>query len=136
MPTQDDRAKRGAEILAALHSGFGGPRVLEPLKDVAPDLVAMVRDFAFGEIYARPGLDLKSRQLVTVAALAARNDFPMVLKAHLHAAMNLGWTREELVETLMQIGLYAGFPAAISALMTAREVFQEREAGGGAAAGT
>jgi 4-carboxymuconolactone decarboxylase len=123
----DDRAQRGAEILAQLHAGFGGPQVLGPLAEVAPDLVAMVRDFAFGEIYARPGLDLKTRQLVTVAALTARNDYPLVLKAHLHAAMNLGWTREELVETLMQIGVYAGFPAAIAALMIAREVFQERE---------
>jgi 4-carboxymuconolactone decarboxylase len=123
-----DRAAAGAEILEKLHAGFGNPHVLAPLAEVAPDMVAMVRDFAFGEVYARPGLDLKSRQLATVAALAAMNNAPTVLKAHLHAAMNLGWTREELVEVLMQMALYAGFPAAIAALMVAREVFTERQA--------
>jgi 4-carboxymuconolactone decarboxylase len=125
-----DRSAAGREILEKLHAGFGNPQVLGPLGEVAPDFVKMVRDFAFGEVYARPGLDLKSRQLATVAALAAMNNAPQVLKAHLHAALNLGWTREELVEVLMQMGVYAGFPAAISALMAAREVFTERSRAG------
>jgi 4-carboxymuconolactone decarboxylase len=124
-----ERSAAGAAILEKLHAGFGGPKVLGPLGEVAPDFVDMVRDFAFGELYARSGLDLKSRQLATVAALAAMNSAPQVLKAHLHAAMNLGWTRDELVEVLMQMALYAGFPAAISALMVAGEVFRERPGG-------
>ncbi len=85
----------------------------------------MVRDFAFGEVYSRPGLDLKSRQLATVAALAAMNNSPLELKAHLHGALQLGWTPNELVELLMQISIYAGFPAAIHALLIAKEVFAE-----------
>jgi 4-carboxymuconolactone decarboxylase len=85
----------------------------------------MVRDFAFGDIYSRPTLDLKSRQLATVAALAALNNSPLELKAHLHGALKLGWKKEELVELLMQMSLYAGFPAAIHALLLAKEVFAE-----------
>jgi 4-carboxymuconolactone decarboxylase len=123
-----DRSQKGAEILEKLHAGFGNPQVLAPLAGVAPDFLQMIRDFAFGEIYARPGLDLKSRQLATVAALAALNNAPAVLKAHLHAALNLGWTRDELVELLMQIALYAGFPASLNALALAKEVFAERPA--------
>jgi len=122
----DDRSRKGAEILAKLHA-WGTPRVLEPLEKVAPDMKDMVRDFAFGEIYARPGLDLKSRQLVTVAALAAMGNTSTEFRAHVHGAMNVGWTREELVEALMQIAVYAGFPAAIHALLAAGEVFEERE---------
>lgn len=121
-----DRSAAGAEILHKLHGAFGQPQVLAPLAEIAPDFVEMVRDFAFGEIYARPGLDLKSRQLATVAALAALGNAPLELKAHLHAALNLGWTRQELVEVLMQMALYAGFPAALHALTIAREVFSER----------
>lgn len=119
------RKERGAAILRRLHSRWGAPNVLGPLEKIAPDLKDMVRDFAFGEIYARPGLDLKARQLVTVAALAARHDSPMVLKAHLFGALKVGWKKEQLVEALMHIAIYAGFPAAIDALLIAKEVFEE-----------
>ncbi|HEY4329148.1 MAG TPA: carboxymuconolactone decarboxylase family protein [Phycisphaerae bacterium] len=124
----EDRTARGAEILRQIHAGWGAPNVLGPLDEIAPDLKNMVRDFAFGEIYARPGLDLKSRQLVTVAALAAMHNSSLELKAHLFGALKLGWKKEELVEALMQIALYAGFPAAMSALLIAKEVFAEHDA--------
>jgi 4-carboxymuconolactone decarboxylase len=127
---QEERSQRGAEILRQVHAGWGAPNILGPLEEIAPDLKNMVRDFAFGEIYARPGLDLKSRQMVTVAALAAMHNAPTELKAHLFGALKLGWKKEELVEALMQISLYAGFPAAVGALMVAKEVFDEVEAGG------
>ena len=100
-----------------------------PLGEVAPEFKEMVRDFAFGEIYARPGLELKTRQMVKVAALAAMGNDGVEFKAHLHGALNVGWTKEELVEALMQIAIYAGFPAAIHALLAAKEVFEERKAG-------
>src|SRR5262245_57921197 len=124
----EDRAKRGAETLAKIHAEWGSPKVLSQLDDIAPDFKNMVRDFAFGEVYSRPGLDLKSRQLATVAALAAMDNSPLELKAHLHGALKLGWTRAELVEVLMQMAVYAGFPAAMHALLTAKEVFAEIDA--------
>jgi 4-carboxymuconolactone decarboxylase len=126
----DDRTQRGAEILRQLHADFGAPNVLAPLEEIAPDLKNMVRDFAFGEVYARPGLALKQRQLVTVAALAAMGNTGIEFKAHLHGALKLGWTKDELVEALMQIAIYAGFPAAIHALLVAKEVFAEHGARG------
>src|SRR3954464_13298093 len=118
----EDRTQRGADILAKLHP-WGVPNVLGPLEQIAPDFKNMVRDFAFGEIYSRPGLDLKSRQLATVAMLAAANTSPLELKAHLHGALKLGWTKTELVELLMQVAVYAGFPAAMHGLLIAKEVF-------------
>jgi len=124
----DDRSTRGAEILRQIHSDWGTPNVLGPLEELVPDLKVIVRDFAFGEIYARPALDLKSRQLATVAALAAMHNAPLELKAHLFGALKLGWKKEELIEVLLQIALYAGFPATISALTIAKEVFAEYDA--------
>lgn len=121
-----DRSKRGAEVLSKIHAEWGEKKVLPLLEGIAPDFVGMVRDFAFGEIYAREGLDLKSRQLATVAALAAMNNSPLELKAHLHGALKVGWTKEELVEVLMQMAVYAGFPAAIHALLTLKDVVEER----------
>jgi 4-carboxymuconolactone decarboxylase len=123
-----DRSQRGKKILSDIHSQWGAPQVLGPLRKVAPDLVAMIRDFAFGEIYARPGLDLKSRQLVTLSALAAQGAHSLEFKAHVHGALTLGWTKEQIIEALMQIAVYAGFPAAIHALLLAQEAFNERDA--------
>lgn len=122
----DERSRKGAEILARIHA-WGSPRVLAPLEKIAPDFKDMVQNFAFGEIYSRPGLDLKSRQLVTVTALAAMGNTSVEFRAHLHGALTLGWTKDQLIEALMQIAIYAGFPAAIHALLAAAEVFEERE---------
>ena len=111
---RDDRSKRGAETLTRIHGDWGWPKVLAKLDDVAPEFKDMVRDFAFGEVYSRPGLELKYRQLATVAVLTAQNTSPLELKAHLHGALKLGWTKQELVEVIMQMSLYAGFPAAFT----------------------
>ena len=128
----DERSTRGAETLAKIHAQWGMPNVLAQLDDIAPDLKNMVRDFAFGDVYSRPALDLKSRQLATVAVLAALQHSPLELKAHLHGALKLGWQKQELIEVLMQIVLYAGFPAAIHAVLAAKEVFAECDAQTGA----
>src|SRR5207244_445351 len=127
-PMPNDRSKRGAKTLAKIHANYGSKKVLPHLDDIAPDFKDMVRDFAFGDIYSRPNLDLKSRQLATVAMLAAMNNSPLELKAHLHGALTLGWTKKQLVEVLIQSALYAGFPAAMHALFLAKEVFAEHKA--------
>lgn len=97
------------------------------LKDVAPDMAGYVSDFAYGDIYSRPGLDLKSRELATVAALTALGNAQPQLKSHIEAALNAGWSRAEIVEAIMQMAVYAGFPAALNGLTAAKEVFAERD---------
>ena len=126
----DDRSTRGAKTLAKIHGEGGGgswSQTLAKLNDIAPDFADMLQNFAFGEVYSRPGLDIKYRQLATVAVLTAQNKSPNELKAHLRGALKLGWTKQELTEVIMQQVLYAGFPAAIHGLMIAREVFAEAE---------
>lgn len=121
-----NRYQQGWEKLKEVH-GEQGERAIESLKDIAPDLGRYVIEFAFGDIYSRPGLDLKSREIATVAALTALGNAQPQLKVHIHAALNVGCTREEVVEVIMQMSLYAGFPAALNGIFAAKEVFQERD---------
>ena len=103
------------------------------LADIAPDFARYLIEFPFGDIYSRPGLDLRSREIAVVAALTALGNATPQLKVHLQAALNVGVTREEIVEVLMQMAVYAGFPAALNGLAAAREVFAVAEASAAAA---
>jgi 4-carboxymuconolactone decarboxylase len=121
-----DRYQRGWEKLKEV-DGEAGERVMESLKDIAPDLARYVIEFPFGDVYSRPGLDLKSREIAAVAALAALGTATPQLKVHIHGALNVGLSRQEVVEIIMQMAVYAGFPAAINGMFAAKEVFQERD---------
>jgi 4-carboxymuconolactone decarboxylase len=123
------RFERGWEKLRQIDEE-AGDRLIETLKDVAPDLARYVVEFAFGDVISRPGLDLKSREIATVAALTALGNAPAQLKTHINAALNVGCKREELVEILIQMAVYAGFPAALNAMSVAKEVFDERDRSG------
>ena len=108
--------------------GDAGKNVMESLKDIAPDLGRYIIEFPFGDVYSRPGLDLKSREIATVAALAALGNARPQLKVHIHGALNVGCTREEIVEIMIQMAVYAGFPAALNGVFAAKEVYAERDA--------
>jgi len=124
--TEENRYARGWDKLKEI-DGQAGERVIESLKDIAPDLGRYVIEFPFGDVYSRPGLDLKSREIATVAALTALGTAAPQLKVHLHAALNVGCTRTEIVEIMIQMAVYAGFPAALNGVMLAKEVFAERD---------
>ncbi|ARP92858.1 carboxymuconolactone decarboxylase [Bordetella genomosp. 9] len=113
--------------LKQLHAvdGEAGIRVIESLREAFPDVAAYVVEFAFGDIYSRPGLGLRERELAVVAALCALGNAAPQLKVHLHAALHVGCTPEEIVEVVMQMVIYAGFPAALNGLAAVREVFGE-----------
>jgi 4-carboxymuconolactone decarboxylase len=124
--SDENRYQLGREKLFEIH-GQRGLDAIDSMADVAPDLCRFVYEFPFGDIYSRPGLDLKSRQLVTISALAALGNAGPQLKSHIHGSLNVGLTREEIVEALTQLAVYAGFPAALNALKIARDVFRERD---------
>lgn len=86
---------------------------MESLQDIAPDLVRYVIEFPFGDVYIRLGLDLKSREIAAVAALTALGNATSQLKVYIHGAVNVGLSRQEVVEIIIQMAVYAGFPAAI-----------------------
>ena len=128
MNTQD-RYRRGWEKLKEV-DGEAGERVIDSLKDIAPDFARLLIEFPFGDIYSRPGLDLKSREIAVVAALPALGNALPQLKVHIHGALNVGCTRQEVVEVIMQMAVYAGFPSALNGLFAAKEVFKERDDSG------
>jgi 4-carboxymuconolactone decarboxylase len=118
----DDRFARGLRALEAI-DGDAGKRVMDSLADIAPDFAKYLIEFPFGDIYSRPGLDLRSREIATIAALTALGHATPQLKVHIQAGLNVGLSREEIVETIMQMAVYAGFPAALNGLFAAKEVF-------------
>ncbi len=124
-PMPPETQPRYLQGLAKLREidGHAGERVVASLADIAPDFARYLIEFPFGDIYSRPGLDLRSREIAVVAALTALGNATPQLKVHLQAALNVGVTREEIVEVLMQMAVYAGFPAALNGLTAAREVF-------------
>jgi len=122
----NDRYTEGLEKLREI-DGEAGQKVMDSLKDIAPDLGRYIIEFAFGDVYSRPGLDLKSREIATVAALTALGTAAPQLKVHIHGALNVGCTRKEVVEIIIQMAVYAGFPAALNGMAAAKEVFKERD---------
>jgi len=122
----DDRLARGHAQLSRI-TGRSGEEVMASLADIAPDFARYIFEFGYGDIYSRPGLDLRTRMLATVAGLVCLGHAERELEVHIGSALNCGASREEVVETIMQMALYAGFPAALNALLVAKRVFAARE---------
>jgi 4-carboxymuconolactone decarboxylase len=126
-PKTESRYERGTRALNEI-DGEGGAKVIASLADIAPDFGRYIIEFPFGDIYSRPGLDLRGREIATIAALTALGNAAPQLKVHIAAGLNVGLSREEIVETIMQMAVYAGFPAALNGLFAAKEVFADRGA--------
>jgi 4-carboxymuconolactone decarboxylase len=125
----DDRYRRGIEVLRRL-SGEAIEQVSSRVAEVAPDFARMTIEFPFGDLYSREHLDLRTREIAAVSALAALGRAPQ-LRAHVGTALNLGVTRTEIVELLMQVAIYGGFPAALNALADCHDLLVEPGAPGG-----
>ncbi|HSC85561.1 MAG TPA: carboxymuconolactone decarboxylase family protein [Pseudomonas sp.] len=123
MPSQ--RYESGLKKLSEI-DGEAGHKVIESLAGIAPDLGKYIIEFGFGDIYQRPGLSLPTRELATVAALTALGHCQPQLRVHLHGALNVGCTPEAIIEVIIQMALYAGFPAALNGMFRAKDVFSER----------
>jgi 4-carboxymuconolactone decarboxylase len=121
----ESRLERGRRALADI-DGEAGEKVIASLAEVAPDFATYVIEFAFGDIYSRPGLDLRAREIATIAALTAMGTAAPQLKVHIEAGLNVGLSREEIIEVIMQMAVYAGFPAALNGLFAAKDVFAVR----------
>ncbi len=119
------RLERGKRALAEI-DGEAGHKVIAALADIAPDFATYLFEFPFGDIYSRPGLNVRDREIATVAALAAMGTATPQLKVHIEAALNVGLSQAEITEILMQMAVYAGFPAALNGLFAAKEVFANR----------
>ena len=123
---QSERFQRGWQRLIEVDAE-GGERVIESLKDVAPDLGRYVVEFAYGEIYLRPALDLRQRELVTISALTTLGDAEPQLEVHINAGLNVGLRGREIIEAILHCIPYTGFPRVLNAIFVAKRVFEERD---------
>jgi 4-carboxymuconolactone decarboxylase len=123
--TRRVRFERGMEMLTRV-DGEAGRRVVDGLADINPELAHQVVAWGFGEIYSRPALPPRDRQLVTLGMLTALGGCEPQLEVHVNGALNVGLAPEEIVEALLHAAVYCGFPRALNATSVAKKVFGER----------
>lgn len=124
--SNETRLLRGQRVLNEI-DGEAGQKVITALAGISPDFADYLFEFPFGDIYSRPGLDIRSREIATIASLAAMGTATPQLKVHIEAGLNVGLSKAEITEILIQMAVYAGFPAALNALFAAKEVFSQHE---------
>lgn len=122
----DDRYERGLALFHEMHDAAAAKMASE-LGAVSPDMMRYAAEYPFGDLYNRKGLDIKIRQAATIASLASIGGAESQLKIHIGIGLNIGLSKQEIVETLIQISVYAGFPRAVNALMAAKAVFEEAD---------
>lgn len=122
---QTDRYKQGWEKLKEI-DGEAGEKIIDSLNDIFPDLGKFIIEYAFGDIYSRDGLDLKSKEIAVVAALTAMGTALPQLKVHINGALNTGSSISEVKEVILQMTVYSGFPNCINSMNALREVLDER----------
>jgi 4-carboxymuconolactone decarboxylase len=113
---------RGLELLEQLHGGHAGEAMVNEMRDVCPAFSDMTIDWALGGVLARPGLDLLSRHFVLIASCVTLGHAEPQLRAHVEAALNIGATKEQIVEAILQLTFYAGGPAVRNSLMSVRDL--------------
>ena len=119
-----DLTTHGKAIMNQLQDGLA-ERVTRSLGELDADLPALITDYAFGAVVGRAGLDLKTREMLTVASLLTLGHAEPQLKLHMKAALNVGVTQKELLEIVIQMAVYAGVPACMNGLRIYREVITE-----------
>ena len=122
MQSDPERRARGAQKIGEI-LGQTPEQVERSLGDVAPQLATFVLETIYGDVYQSPALDARSRQIVTVTALATLGTAAPQLRTHIGGALRCGVAREELVEIMMQLAPFAGVAAAINGVVACREVF-------------
>lgn len=120
----DDRQAIGRALLAKIE-GSENASLVQAMAGVAPDLAKLAIGFVYGDIYSRSGLNLQQRQLVTVAALATMGGLEPQLRFHIAGALNVGCPPRQLVELMIHLVIYSGFPSALNGTAALRQVFKE-----------
>lgn len=123
---KSERYIRGWEKLKEI-DGEAGEKVFESLQDISPDLAKFIIEYAFGDIYTRKGLDLKSKEIAVVASLTAMGTAQPQLKVHINGALNTGSSINEIKEVILQMAGYSGFPSCINGMNALKEVLDERK---------
>lgn len=124
-----DRFERGEKLLRQIDGDSVADNLIARYENIAPDFTRYLVEFAFGEIYARDG-DLKHREIVAIASLATMGGCDAQLETHVHGAFNAGLTESEIVEAVMTLIPYIGFPKALNAMSVVKRVVDKRSSRG------
>lgn len=120
-----ERYNRGLEKLEQVDKQAGRD-VINSLEGLPEDIGRYIIEFAFGDIYSRGTLDLKQREMITITSLLVQGDTSPQLRVHINGALNVGLTKEEIIETFIQTIPYVGFPRVLNAVNVAKDIFKER----------
>ena len=120
-----DRYERGEKLLRQVDGDKVADNLIAAYEDLAPDFTRYLVEFAFGEIYARDG-DLKHRELVAISSLATMGGCDRQLETHVHGAFNVGLSEGQIVEAVMTLIPYIGFPKALNAMAVVKRVVDKR----------
>ncbi len=123
---KSDRYQRGLKKLIEME-GSMGKEVIRKMEEISPDFAQYLVEFVFGDIYSRPGLDLKTKEIITLSSMVTLGTAPLQVKVHVNTALNVGCTEQEIIEVMLQTIPSAGFAAAMNGLLIAKEVFDERK---------
>ena len=124
--TDEQNFENGVAILKTMIGDSEASRVRQGWREISPDLERLILSFVAGQIWTRSTVDLKTRSLCTIAALTALGR-SNALDLNVRMALGNGATKEEILETMLHMAPYAGFPAVWDGLKTASRVFSERE---------
>ena len=102
--------------------------IIKMFEEISPDFANYIIDFGYGDLYSRKGFSDKNRELAAVACLIGQGNIGLPLKAHLNGMLNVGWTKEEIIELFIFLIGYAGFPPCVGAFTTLKQVIEEIEA--------
>lgn len=123
--TRQQRFERGMQVLTSI-DGEIGQKVIDSLTHVSPELGHQIVAWAFGDVYVRPALVPRDRQLVTLGMLTALGGCEPQLEVHVNASLNVGLTPEEISEAFLHSAVYCGMPRALNATFVAKKVFTDR----------
>lgn len=123
--SSNPRFERGLELLRKVDGDKVADNLLKRYVDIAPDFTRYLVEFAFGEVYAREG-DLKHREIVAISSLATMGGCDPQLETHVHGALNVGLSEAEVLEVIMTLIPYIGFPKALNAIAVVKRVIDKR----------
>jgi 4-carboxymuconolactone decarboxylase len=121
-----ERFKKGLQVRRQVLGAEYVDASISQADDFSRPLLELVTEYCWGSVWARPGLDRKTRSLLNLAMLTALNR-PHEVKLHMRGALNNGCSKDDIMEVLLQTAIYCGVPAAMDSLRVAKEVFQEVE---------
>ncbi len=99
--------------------------VIKRFEEISPDFANYILEFVYGDLYARSGLSDKQRELAVVACLIGQGNTGLPLKTHLNGMLNVGWTKNEIIELLIFLIGYVGFPSCVDAIITFQQIIED-----------